>query len=554
MAELLAAAAPPPPGDGVIADPEALRPLLSERPPRAVRTPTVMQMEAIDCGPATLAIVLGHFGRWVPLEALRQATGVSRNGSNAGKLLETARSYGLEMQGLKAEPEALRHVQPPLILHWDFSHFVVFEGFVRRRRVRINDPRTGPREISLDELDKGMTGVALAARPGADFRTEGKPPDLFTALRDRLRGSALSLLFLFATSLLLLFPGLALPSLVRLFVDQALVAGADAWISPIMVGLGLAAVALGLLTALQREHLLRLETRLAAVDSGRFLWHLLRLPLEFFHQRYTGDISSRIALNDQIAQLLSRQLATNALGVVVIAVFGVCMFRIDPVLTAASFGVISLNVLVLRKVSRRRVDANRMLLREQAGLNGIALWGLEMIESLKSTGSESDFFSRWAGQQAKVVNLRQSLERVNLPLHTLPVLLTALNTALILGVGGLRVLQDQLSLGSLVAFQILTAAFVAPANRLVNLGGRLQLAEGEVALCADVLQTVPRTDLEPRMESGDGPERLGGRLALRQVTFGYAPNEPPTVRGLDVTLGPGRWVALVGPTGSGKST
>ena len=512
-------------------------------------------MEALDCGPATLAIVLGHYGRWVPLDELREAAGVSRDGSNAGKLLQAARSYGLEVQGLKAEPASLRHVHPPLILHWDFSHFVVFEGFVRKDRARINDPRTGSREISLEELDKSMTGVVLAARPGPDFQAEGSPPGLFTALRERLRGSVIALLFLFMTSLLLIFPGLALPSLTRLFIDKVLVAGAEAWVAPIFIGLGMIAVVLGLLTALQREHLLRLETRMAVVDSGRFLWHLFRLPLEFFHQRFTGDISSRIALNDQIAQLLSRQLATNALGVVVIAVFGFFMFQIDPVLTFASLGVISLNVLVLRRVSRKRTDANRRLLREQGSLNGIALWGLEMIESLKATGSESDLFSRWAGQQAKVVNLRQTLERVNLPLQTLPVLLTALNTALILGVGGLRVIDGQITLGSLIAFQILTAAFVAPANRLVNLGGRLQLAEGEVALCADVLQTVPVTDLKPRLDGPeDAPKQLEGRLEIRDVTFGYGQDDPPVLSEIDVTLEPGWWVALVGRTGSGKST
>ena len=526
--------------------------LVSKKAQRPVRTPTVLQMEALDCGPATLAIVLGHFGRWVPLEELREAAGVSRNGSNAAALLHVARSYGLDVQGIKAEPESLRHVKPPMILHWDFSHFVVFEGFVRRDRARINDPRTGSREVTLEELDKSMTGVVLVTRPGPKFEAKGRPPQLFTALRQRLAGSGTALFFLFLASVLLLGPGLALPSLTQLFIDKILVGGQQPWVLPVFAGLGLMGLLSGLLTWVQREHLLRLETRMAVVESSRFLWHLLRLPLEFFHQRFTGDISSRVGLNDQIAQLLSRQLATNALGVVVILVFGGFMFRIDPVLTLTSLAVISLNVVVLRWVSRKRTDSNRQLLREQGSLNGIALWGLEMIESLKATGSETDLFSRWAGQQAKVVNLRQALERINLPLHTLPAFLTALNTAVILGLGGLRVVEGQLSLGALIAFQMLTAAFVAPANRLVNLGGRLQLAEGEVALCADVLQTVPAVDLEPRGSVADH-RPLDGRLEIRGVEFGYD-TEDPVLRGIDFALEPGDWVALVGRTGSGKST
>ena len=532
---------------------EGLEHLVTKKAQRPVRTPTVLQMEALDCGPATLAIVLGHFGRWVSLDELREAAGVSRNGSNASMLLQVARAYGLEVQGLKAEPDALRRLKPPMILHWDFSHFVVFEGFVRQDRARINDPRTGPREISLEELDKSMTGVVLVTRPGPEFEAKGRPPQLFSALRSRLSGSGLALLFLFLTSALLLGPGLALPALTRLFIDKILVGGEQPWVLPIFAGLGLMGLVSGLVTWMQREHLLRLETRMAVVESSRFLWHLLRLPLDFFHQRFTGDISSRVGLNDQIAQLLSRQLATNALGVVVILVFGFFMFRIDPVLTLTSLAVISLNAAVLRWVSRKRSDSNRRLLREQGNLNGIALWGLEMIESLKATGSETDLFSRWAGQQAKVVNLRQTLERVNLPLQTLPAFLTALNTAVILGIGGLRVVDGQLTLGSLIAFQMLTAAFVAPANRLVNLGGRLQLAEGEVALCSDVLQTVPEVDLQPRRSLEDAGEPLAGRLEIQGVTFGYT-GEEPVLRDIDFALEPGDWVALVGKTGSGKST
>ncbi|MEM8931545.1 MAG: NHLP family bacteriocin export ABC transporter peptidase/permease/ATPase subunit [Acidobacteriota bacterium] len=535
---------------------------LGRRTFRPVRTPTLLQMEALDCGPAVLAIVLGYFGRWVPIEELRQAAGVSRNGSNAFHLLEVAREQGLDVQGMKAEPESLRHLQPPLIVHWRFSHFVVLEGFTRHR-VRINDPRTGPREISLEELDEGMTGVVLALRPGASFERRREPRVLLGAIRDRLRGSFPALGFLVLVSLLVLVPGFVVPNLTRLFIDQILVASDAGWLPPLFAALAACAVWLGIVTHIQREHLLRLETRLAVVESSRFLWHLLRLPLDFFHKRYLGDISSRVALNDQIARLLSRELAVNALGFLVVSAFGFFMFQIDPILTLLSFAVISANLLIVAWVSKRRTENNRRLLREQGRLNGVALWGLETIESLKATGSESDLFARWAGHQARVVNLRQQLEANSLPLQTLPPLLAAFNTVSILGIGGLRVIEGELTLGALVAFQLLAAACIQPAQRLVGLGDQLQLAEGEVAMCADVLDTPPTIEITPRLgheasssESSQisDPRKLNGGLSLRAVTFGYGRLEAPLLDRFELELAPGQWAAIVGKTGSGKST
>jgi NHLM bacteriocin system ABC transporter peptidase/ATP-binding protein len=531
-----------------------------ERPPERVRTPTVLQMEAVECGAAALAIVLAAFGRWVPLEELRVACGVSRDGSKASNVVKAARGYGLEAKGYKREPEGLRTTQPPMILHWNFNHFVVLEG-IRKGKVHLNDPATGPRVVTEEELDQAFTGVVLTFSPGPAFERRGAPPRLLSALKSRLSGTRAALAFVLLAGLALAIPGMVVPVFSKVFLDGVLLEGHRDWLPPLLLAMGCAALLLGALTWLQQSYLLRLETRMAVGGSSRFLWHVLRLPSEFFSQRFAGDISSRVGINDRVAQLLSRDLATNALGAVMIAFFAVLLFQYDAVLTLVGIAVVSLNVAALRYVSRRRVDGNRRLVQDQGKLLGTAIGGLQTIEMLKATGGESDLFTRWAGYQAKVVNGRQELERFTQILDAFPALLSAVNTALILGIGGLRVMNGTLSVGGLVAFQLLMAAFIAPINRLVSLGGRLQMVEGDMNRLDDVLRyrvdSGAATDARGELaEPAPGEDRvkLAGALELRDVSFGYSRLDPPLIEGLTLSLRPGSRVALVGGSGSGKST
>ncbi|HSF39446.1 MAG TPA: NHLP family bacteriocin export ABC transporter peptidase/permease/ATPase subunit [Thermoanaerobaculia bacterium] len=529
----------------------------AEAAPGAVRSPTVLQMEAVECGAAALGIVLAHYGRWVPLEELRIACGVSRDGSKASNIVKAARQYGLEAKGFKREPQALRTTRPPTILHWNFNHFVVLDGFGKKGRVHLNDPASGPRTVTEEELDQAFTGVVLTFQPGPEFEKGGEPPRLIPALRQRLAGSRAGLLFVLLAGLALVVPGLVIPVFSKVFVDGVLLEGRRDWLPPLLLAMGIAALLTGVLTWLQQTYLLRLETRMAVGASSRFLWHVLRLPTEFFSQRFAGDISSRVAINDRVAQLLSRDLATNALGALMIVFFAAVLFQYDAVLTLVGIAVVSLNVVALRYVSRKRVDGNRRLVQDQGKLLGTAIGGLQTIETLKATGGESDLFTRWAGYQAKVVNGRQDLERYTQMLDTVPPLLSAVNTALILGIGGLRVMNGELTLGGLVAFQLLMAAFIAPVNRLVSLGGRLQMVEGDMNRLDDVL----RYRLDPGAGAAAGepppegePVKLAGRLELRGVSFGYSRLDPPLIEGFELTLKPGSRVALVGGSGSGKST
>jgi NHLM bacteriocin system ABC transporter peptidase/ATP-binding protein len=530
-----------------------LKSFLPLRPARRVRTPTVLQMEAAECGAAALAIVLGAHGRYVPLEELRLACGVSRDGSRASNMVKVARRYGLQARGFRQEPAALHALPLPLIVFWNFNHFVVVEGF-GRERVYLNDPATGPRVVSATEFDRSFTGVVLTFDPGPDFERGGEKPSAFRSLRQRLIGSEGALAYVALAGLALVMSGLVIPTFGRVFVDYYLVRGLQTWIAPLLLGLALTALLRAGLTWLQTRYLLRLENKLALSTSSRFLWHVLHLPISFFTQRYGGEIGARVAINDRVAHLLSGQLAAAAVNAVLVFVYVLFMFQYDVTLTLIGLAIAALNLIGLRYVSRRRTDAHRQLLHEGGKLMGTAMGGLQIIETLKATARESDFFARWAGHQARLVNVEQRLGLLSQVLAVLPFFLTALNTLAILVIGGLRIMSGRLSMGELVAFQTLMVSFMAPINQLVTLGGTVQEVQGDLKRLDDVLHHAPDPQAEPPPCPSVVRRKLSGYVELRDLTFGYSPLDAPLIERFNLTLEPGARVALVGKTGSGKST
>jgi ABC-type bacteriocin/lantibiotic exporter with double-glycine peptidase domain len=321
-------------------------------------------MEAVECGAAALAIVMEYYGRIVSLEELRIACGVSRNGSKASNILRAAREYGFKAQGYKRSLRKVLEGPYPAIIFWNFNHFVVLEG-LRGQKVFLNDPAVGPRTVTMDEFDESFTGVILTIEPDISFQAGGKKPSLWQALRKRLVGSTPPLILILVASLILTLLGLIVPSYTRIFVDQYLVGGLNNWISYLLLAMGGTAVLIIAAAWLQQHYLLRLETKLAITTSSRFVWHILRLPIDFFYQRHTADISVRIGINDRIALLLSGELATNLLNVILILFYTVVMIQYDVLLTAIGVLMAVLNIVTLRLVSRWRIDANQRLLNEQ---------------------------------------------------------------------------------------------------------------------------------------------------------------------------------------------
>jgi NHLM bacteriocin system ABC transporter peptidase/ATP-binding protein len=441
----------------------------------------------------------------------------------------------------------------PMILFWNFNHFLVLEG-LDEKRAWINDPATGPRIVGMDEFNRSFTGVALLFSPGPAFRKTGRPPSVVASLAPRLRGAGGALAFVIAASLALVVPGLAVPVFSQVFIDSYLIGRLDGWVKPLLFGMAFTAVLRAALTWLQQTYLMRLESRLSLAASAQFFWHVLRLPVDFFNQRYAGDIAQRVGSNDSIAQLLSGQLATNAVALVTLVFYAAVMLAYDPVLAAAGMSLTALNGLMLLWVARTRRDGFMRLQQDRGKLMSVLLSGIQTMETIKANGGEDDFFQRWAGWKARVNNTEQQLGLLRRTLAVAPMLISAANVALVFGVGGLRVISGEMSIGMLVAFQSLLASFSQPVDRLMNLAGDLQQAQADLRRLDDVLAYPQEVAPAETVLPPAGADRLQGALELRDLRFGYSRLEAPLLDGFSLKLEPGQRVALVGGSGSGKST
>ena len=531
-------------------------PLLRRLRSKRVRTPTLLQMEAVECGAAALGIVLAHFGKWVPLTELRRACGVSRDGSQASYILQAARGYGMEAAAYATDLGDIAEIPCPYIVFWNFNHFLVVEGIDKKRdRVFLNDPACGPRTVTFQEFSESYTGILLDLQPGEDFEEGGEKPDVRAALYRRLKGSVGALLFCVLLGLLLVIPGLAVPAFSQIFVDNVLIQRMDGWLRPLFLGMVLTALLRGALTIWQLKFLRELKVKLSVVMSSHFMWLVLRLPISFYAQRYSGEVSSRVEINDQVASVLSGRLATTIIDLFMIVFYAAAMYFYDFSLATIGIVCASVNLLALQWISRARVDANKRLQREYGNVYGLSIAGLHGIETLKASGLESDFFSRWAGTYAKAVNAQQQLGLGNQALGVLPSFLTMLTSALVLMIGGYRVTTGQFSIGMLVAFQSLMQSFMQPMNGLLGLGSTIQELHGGLNRLDDVLlENEDPSANENRKSVDTGILHLRGEVELRNVTFGYSKVAPPLIENLSLTLRPGQRVAFVGPSGSGKST
>lgn len=521
---------------------------------KRIKTPTILQRETLECGAACLGIVLGYFKSWIGLDELRTVCGVSRDGSRATHILRAANHYGLEITAFKAEPRSLRTFLPPVILHWNFNHFVVLEGFCKKK-IFINDPATGPRVVDERELDESFTGVALVCQPGPGFAPQGRKPSFLRALAGQLKGNWAALAFIVLCGLALVLPRLITPFFSKVFVQDVLLNSDWNLLGKLLLAMAGVAVFAGLLTFLQHACLDRLETWIALKGSGTLFWHILRLPVEFFSQRFTGAVTSRLTLTARVAEVLSRELTLNFLNLIMVLLFAAVMLHYNPVLTGICLGFVLLDVVALYFAIRKRRDASRRLLIEGGKLQASISAGLDIIETIKATGNESDLMARWTGYQAKIINIEQELEQPSIWSQAVPPLLGAFNATIVLGLGSLQVFQGRLSLGELVAFQLLLAMFLYPVSRLAGMSAKLQIMAADLNRLDDVIHYPPELEVQPaRPLSPQDPCNLSGLVEFKNVSFGYSPLEPPLIENFNLRIRPGERVALVGPSGSGKST
>ncbi len=524
---------------------------------RRSKVPSILQMEAVECGAASLAMILAYYGKFVPLEEVRVTCGVSRDGLKATNLMKGARAYGLKAKGYSKSIEKLLLMKTPCIIFWNFNHFVVVEGF-SQNKVYINDPAQGRYTVDYDEFNGSYTGVVIVCEPGPDFVKEKSTSALLPALLQRLKHSRMAAGFIFLVSFFLVIPGIIIPTFSQVFIDKYLINQMSNWVPPLLLIMGLLLLVNVLLSYLQQYYLLRLETKLALTTSSEFFWHVLRLPSEFFAQRYGGEISNRITLNDEVAKVVAGDLANAFLNVFVVVFYALVMFTYDVSLTLVGIGVALLNIGALQLVASLRKEGNRKLLNENGKLMGTTMSGVSMIETLKASGRESEFFSTWSGYLSKVLLAEQELAWLTRKLNAIPPFLMAFNNALLLAIGAYRVMEGDLTIGMLVAFMYLMNNFIGPVNELVGVGSLLQETEGDMNRIDDVSKYKVAAEFRDRdhtlLEKDEIPQKLIGRIDIKNLTFGYITTAPPLIEDFNLYIQPGGRVAIVGGSGSGKST
>ncbi|MGE0706199.1 MAG: cysteine peptidase family C39 domain-containing protein, partial [Vicinamibacterales bacterium] len=527
---------------------------------KRAKTPLLLQLEAVECGAACLGMILEYHGRIVPLSELRVECGVSRDGVKAGNMLKAAKKYGLEAKGFKEGLPGAIERKPPYIAFWNFNHFVTIEGFdLKRKIVFMNDPAHGHRKVTLSEFDESFTGVILTFAPGKDFQRGGSKPSFLDALKVRFRHSQGAIAYLVLCGILLTIPGLIIPCFTSIYLDHVLGESRVDWLRPIVVALGAAVVFKTFVEFFKYLLLRRLKIHLAVTMSSTFFWHLLKLPMRFYSQRFSGEIASRQKLNDGMAEVLSGRLADTCLNVIMMGFFAILMFYYNAALTLVGMGFAAANFVALRLLGNRRVDANIRLKTDFGKVGGVTIAALQSMETIKASGQESSFFTKWAGRYAKAVNSLQDLEIATRTLTVLPTLFSSLNTVAIYLLGGLAVMEGSMTIGSLVAFVALMQNFQTPIKDLVDLGSEIQELHGDLNRLDDVLMAPPdpeavTVDGQRDEEVTDHALKLKGAVMLQNVSFGYSPVEPPLLSNIQIEVKPGDRVAFVGASGSGKTT
>lgn len=522
-----------------------------------ITTPVVLQTHVAECGAACLGSVLGYFGRWVPLSELREKCEVSRDGSSAASLLRAARHYGLECRGLSAPTNLLKKLPLPLILYWQYSHFVVLEGF-DEKHFYLNDPAVGKRTLSIEEVEKSHSGVALQFGVGKDFAPGGERPALLRQVNTWLQNARGALFATAACGLMLALLTLIVPTSVSIFVDTVL-ANQAPWGGLVMALLG-GGVLVYLLSLLKQRFLKRLAIRLSVIGSNNSVTRLLRLPMDFFAHRMAGDLADRVSSIDKIAKNLTEQLLVLMLEIVMSAVFLLAMLAYDVLLTVIVLLLAVGNGALAHYVKVLSSDRYQEMRREQGMLLGVGLQMLNQAENLRVNATDDLFFARWSGQQAREREARvkhSELGDINL---ALPGLTAALRAAAILGVGASQVVAGELTLGSLAAVYILAEAFLAPVGRFVEFTDKRQALETDIQRLEDISRTTEdplfsrRKTPTKSIPTFKGRLQLAGQVEMRNITFGYNKSRPPLIKDFNLIIKPGQRVALVGSSGSGKST
>ena len=522
----------------------------------AAKVPVIMQMEALECGAASLTMILAYYGKWIPLEQVRADCGVSRDGSNAKNVLKAARSYGLVAKGYRYEPEELKkNGKFPCIIHWNFNHFLVLDGF-RGNKAVLNDPAKGYYTVPMETFDKSFTGICMMFEPSDTFEPGGKPKSVIDFAKKKLQGAGIAVAFTVITTVIASLIGIIEPAFSRIFIDRLLTGQNPDWFMPFIWALAALSIVQIVISFIQATFSAKINAKIAAVGNTTFMWKVLRMPMEFFSQRMAGDIQQRKASNASVAATLVNTFAPIVIEACMMVFYLVVMIRYSVLLTLVGLLSIVINMLMSSIISKKRVNITRVSMRDSGKLAGATVAGIEMIETIKASGAENGFFEKWAGYQASVNTQKVKFAKLNQYLGMIPQLVSALTNTAVLVIGVYLTMEGQFTVGMVMAFQGFLGSFLGPAQTLISASQTIQEMRSQMERIEDVMEYP--TDIvclnDTTLDENAEYDKLSGNVELKNVTFGYSRLAEPLIRDFNLTLKPGSRVAFVGTSGCGKST
>lgn len=518
-----------------------------------VKTKTVYQMEATECGAASLCMIFDYWGHYIPLEQMRVETGVSRDGCAAGNLMRTALKYGFETHGYRKEPESLKSLQMPCIIHWNFEHFVVLEGF-KGNYVYLNDPACGRRKVDYETFDSNFTGIVMTFAPTEKFEKKKSDQKVFNCVKEKLKNYKKSITKLVLIGIVLAIPQYLLPYFSQVFIDKILGKQGVEWF-PLFIAAFVITVFVEAFLGLYRSRIMRkIQANMTMTSTRSFLSHMFRLPMGFFEQRYAGDLAVRVDNNDSVNTFMTGDLTETVLNAITSAVFFLILLYYSVPLTFLATIGLAINLVIGRYASERISRISTKTEQDSGKLSGATTAGISISSTIKASGAEQAYIARILGYSAKVNTTEQKINKMNAVAKIFPDIIEKIITVSILVVGGLQVVEGKMTPGMLAAFSSIYLSFSAPVNALIGFVKNLESLRVDTVRVDDIMRYPTDAVYEIDPNKGKIDKKLSGKVSFKDISFGYNPLGKPIISDISFDIPCGNSVAFVGASGSGKST
>ena len=511
-----------------------------------------------ESGAVSMSMIFNYYGLFLNREKAREEAGVTEKGTSADRIQKAMVRNGFDATLKNIEMLEMEQLFLPAIVKLKNDKFAVVTK-ISKQNVYLNDPESGREKISRQEFSNVFAGQLIEAYPNESFQPGGEKGNLLSYIKQWLGKDSKIIVYVFILGLILIIPNIIFPASYKIFLDNILGLQQDYFYKPLIIVLIGLMLFTGALTFIQQRLVTRLEVKMALISSANFFRHLLKLPLPFFLGRFPGELGKRIPLNANLALVFAADLPKIVLNVISIILYSIVMLNYNVLLTIIGVVFSLLSLWSLKVITAKREALNQIIVQNRGKVYNVSMVGLQMIETIKASASENDFFEHWAGYQTNMVNNDQKLGYINKFLDILPAFLKSLNNIVMICLGTLLVIYGSMTIGTLVAFQALMDTFSKPVSDIINNGGKIQDAAAYLTTLKDALDTTEdevftEVDINPITQVTPADAKLNGELELRNVQFGYNKYEEPLIKDFSIKLTPGKSVALVGSSGSGKST